>query len=486
MVRNPVLIQGGMGVGVSSWRLAREVSMTGNLGVVSGVALDLTVARRLQDGDPGGHLRRALAAFPLPEIAQRVVRRYFVEGGRPRGISYRPVPKLTISASASATELTIVANFVEVWLAKSGHDGVVGINYLEKIQLSAPAALYGAMLAHVDYVLVGAGIPTHHPGLLDRLSRHEPVRLPVSVAGSQDGDAFEVAFQPFGGAGLDRLPRPKLLAIVSAHVLAAYLARDPATTPDGFVVEGPTAGGHSAPPRGALHLDEGGEPIYGPRDYADLQRVAALGLPFWLAGGYGTAEQVRAARRLGAAGVQVGTPFALCLESGLTEPLRTAIVRRLDRADVTVRNDPRASPTGFPFKVVQLPATLADAEVVARRERLCDLGYLRTPYRRANGRVGYRCAAEPVDAYVRKGGDVADTVGRLCLCNGLSATIGLGQHRPDGYQEPSLVTLGADIEGLVAMHERFPGGWTARELIDQLECSESVELPSQSVSVMNA
>ena len=26
----------------------------------------------------------------------------------------------------------MVANFVEVWLAKEGHDGPVGINYLEK------------------------------------------------------------------------------------------------------------------------------------------------------------------------------------------------------------------------------------------------------------------------------------------------------------------------------------------------------------------
>ena len=35
-----VIIQGGTGVGISDWRLARSVSCLGQLGVVSGTALD--------------------------------------------------------------------------------------------------------------------------------------------------------------------------------------------------------------------------------------------------------------------------------------------------------------------------------------------------------------------------------------------------------------------------------------------------------------
>ena len=61
---NPIIIQGGMGVGVSGWRLARTVAETGQLGVVSGTALPLVLTRQLQLGDPGGHLARALAHFP--------------------------------------------------------------------------------------------------------------------------------------------------------------------------------------------------------------------------------------------------------------------------------------------------------------------------------------------------------------------------------------------------------------------------------------
>ena len=55
-----------MGVGISNWRLASAVSRLGQLGVVSGTALDQVLARRLQDGDPGGHVRRSLARFPVP------------------------------------------------------------------------------------------------------------------------------------------------------------------------------------------------------------------------------------------------------------------------------------------------------------------------------------------------------------------------------------------------------------------------------------
>jgi len=58
----PALIQGGMGVAVSSWPLARAVAANGQLGVVSGTAADVVLARRLQDGDAGGDAAQAHAA----------------------------------------------------------------------------------------------------------------------------------------------------------------------------------------------------------------------------------------------------------------------------------------------------------------------------------------------------------------------------------------------------------------------------------------
>ena len=54
-----------------------------------------------------------------------------------------------------------------------------------------------------------------------------------------------------------------------------------------------------------------------PRDVVDLDKLAKVGLPYWLAGGQASPKHVVAARAGGAQGVQIGTVFALCHESGL-------------------------------------------------------------------------------------------------------------------------------------------------------------------------
>jgi NAD(P)H-dependent flavin oxidoreductase YrpB (nitropropane dioxygenase family) len=371
-----------------------------------------------------------------------------------------------VHQTPAAQELAILANFAEVWLAKEGHNGLVGINYLEKLQMATPAAAYGAMLAGVDYVLMGAGIPRDIPHLLSELAEHHLVHLPIGVAGAAVC-SYTVDLDPHAvlGADLSPLRRPAFLAIVSAHALASYLARDEHIRPDGFVVEGPVAGGHNAPPRGQLVLDELGQPVFGPRDDADIEKVAAIGLPFWLAGSYGTPEALTAARAQGAAGVQVGTLFALSEDSELTPALRGALQARLRAGTLEVRTDALASPTGFPFKIAQLPGTMSDREVSDRRPRLCDLGYLRTPYLREGGAVGYHCPAEPMTTHLRKGHQVEEATGRACLCNSLTVNVGLGQTRADGYVEEPLITLGANLDGARRLAAVYPDGWSALEAL---------------------
>lgn len=461
-----------MGVGVSGWRLARAVSLAGQLGVVSGVGLDTVIARRLQLGDPGGHIRRALASFPHRGIVKEILDRYFVAGGIRPEQAFRLLPKLTLQPSQRSTNLIVAANFAEIFLAKEGHKGLVGVNYLEKLQLPTPASVYGAMLAGVDYVLVGAGIPAQLPGLLDALAAGRAGEISVDVLGAGVGagpEVYTAAVRPEAMPGARReLHRPKFLAIVASHVLASYLDRDARTRPDGFVVEGPVAGGHSAPPRGPLTLDEDGQPVYGPRDLADLEKMAALGLPYWLAGGYASPRLLAESRKVGAVGIQVGSAFALCQESNLTTSLKQDVIRRALAGTLQVRADPLTSPTGFPFKVAGLPGTLATEEVYVTRQRVCDASYLRAPYRKPDGEIGYLCPAEPVAAYLRKGGNLAETVGRCCLCNGLVSAIGLGQRRAHGAVEPPIVTIGQDLSFLPNLVASGRDGYTAADVVAYL------------------
>lgn len=464
-VLEPRVIQGGMGVAVSGWALARAVASQGQMGVVSGTALDLVHARRLGDGDPGGDLRRAYEHFPDSALAERVLERWYVPGGRRDGQAYKAVPACDLDPPDHVVELTVLANFAEVWLAREGHEGLVGINYLQKVELPLPYAALGAVIAGVDYVLVGAGIPSGLPALLDALAAGERATWRVPVIGGPDVD---VHLEPreIVDAEWPR-HRPRFLAIIASHTLAEFLLRDTDHSPDGFVVEGATAGGHNAPPRGKPTYDDRGAPIYGPRDEPDLGRIAELGRPFWLAGGFGTPEGLEKALASGAAGVQVGTAFALCDESGLEESLKREVIDAARSGDVEVFTDPLASPSGYPFKVAQLAGTVADEAVYEARTRVCDLGYLRSCYAKSDGTIGYRCASEPVKAYVRKGGDEADTEGRRCLCNALVATVGLPQRRR-GKPEPPIVTMGDEVVAVVRALAGERGSYAAADVLEYL------------------
>ena len=190
----------------------------GKLGVVSGTALDHVLAMRLMDGDAGGFMREALAAFPIPEAAQKILDRYFDEGGRAEAAAYRSVPNYAVKPGAFLHRLTAVANFAEVFLARRGHNGLIGMNRLEKIQLPTLASLYGAMLAKVDYILMGAGIPTQVAAILDKLTRHEKVSYRLDVKGAEKGSETVIDFDPqqlFPGIAekVGPLKRPRFLPI---------------------------------------------------------------------------------------------------------------------------------------------------------------------------------------------------------------------------------------------------------------------------------
>ena len=457
-------------MGVSNWRLAQAVSKLGQLGVVSGTALDSVFVRRLADGDQDGHMRRAVDTFPFPDMARRIWNEYFTPGGKAKDEPYPTLPMHQRNSARKLIELCIVSNFAEVFLAREGHKNPVGINFLEKVQMPHLASIYGAMLAGVGYVLMGAGIPLHIPGVLDAFVAHHVAEYKLAVTGAAPDLDTMMSLNPadYAEGPLPVLHRPRFLAIVSSNTLAATMLRRANGRVDGFVIEGPTAGGHNAPPRGKLQLNEAGEPVYGERDMVSLAGFRELGVPFWLAGGYGNAEMVRKALDAGAAGVQVGTAFAFSQESGLRADLKRSLLEQAAAGTGQVFTDPLASPTGFPFKVAQLEGTSSAFPIYQERKRVCDLGYLREPYAESEGKIGYRCAAEPVENYLLKGGKVEDTTGRKCLCNALMANIGLEQTRKDGSVEPALVTVGDDLNTIAQFQTPGRMEYSAAHVVESL------------------
>ncbi len=223
-------------------------------------------------------MRFALDHFPFPAIAERIWKTYFIQGGKAERASYKTVAMHSKNSPRALQELCIVSNFVEVFLARQGHSNPVGINYLEKIQMPLLPSIYGAMLAGVGYVLVGAGIPLKIPGVLDLFSQHQTATYDLYVTGALPGDDNTMTFSPrdFMEINLPPLRRPRFLAIIASNTLATTMVKKANGRVDGFVIEGPRAGGHNAPPRGKMALNENGEPVYGERDQVDLQKIRDL------------------------------------------------------------------------------------------------------------------------------------------------------------------------------------------------------------------
>jgi NAD(P)H-dependent flavin oxidoreductase YrpB (nitropropane dioxygenase family) len=416
-------------------------------------------------------------------IGCNICDRYFIEGGKAPSARFRSAPMQVVhphdggrtipAAVNTATpiglrlddeviELLIATGFAEVWLAKEGHDGRIFINFLHKIELPLIYALYGAMLAGVDGVIVGAGNPEGLPALCQRLAKHAVVTHEVSMLYRQASEQFALVFEPCAVAAgrltMKPLTTPAFLAIVSLEGLVKALADGNSAPPDGFIIEHHTAGGHNANPIGPLVRDELNQPVYSPADEANLAAIREVGIPFWLAGGYGSKSRLQEALAAGANGVQVGTMFALAEESGMKPEYRTAILAALRNGvqdDELVRTT-LFSPTGFAFKVVQLEATLSDDDVYAARRRICDIGMLQQhglskPNQQGQRTLFQRCPAAPVESYLKQRGLERNTDGRRCLCNGLLSCVGLGQTKEVQHEvaeEPAIVTLGNHLEGV--------------------------------------
>ena len=116
------IIQGGMGVAVSDYRLARATGRTA-AGMFSGTAIAEMLSRRLQDGDLTGEMREALATFPNQAIADRAIRMYFQENGtRPddQRLWYRQQPMFNHNTKQTsiAADMAVLGAYAETYAAK--------------------------------------------------------------------------------------------------------------------------------------------------------------------------------------------------------------------------------------------------------------------------------------------------------------------------------------------------------------------------------
>jgi NAD(P)H-dependent flavin oxidoreductase YrpB (nitropropane dioxygenase family) len=227
--------------------------------------------------------------------------------------------------------------------------------------------------------------------------------------------------------------------------------------PFAFVLENHAAGGHNAPPRNKSEFTAQDDI----ESYFD--KVLALGVPVYVAGAFaegGTREDFERWTARGAYGLQVGSRFALCEESGMRRDLREQIIEKAAADELEIKTDPVASPTGYPLKSVQLPGTVAEPEVYSARTRVCNKMYLTRSHfqTQADGSVKetYICPAMPPEQYARLGGDVVETEGKVCLCNGLLSTAGYYSDI-----EPPAVTLGQS-------GQRIGCSVTAREIVEEI------------------
>ena len=293
------IMQGGMGVNISTAEMALSVAREGGVGHVSDAMLPDLVDRLFGTGFTkmkAGLCRAADAAlgkaafhFPLDDV--RAAAKQYIES---------------------------------VMQKKTGDakEGLIFVNVMEKLTMndslaSSRARLLGALDGGVDGISLSAGLHTSSFSLMSEHPRFRDAMLGIVVS--------------------------------SRRALNLFLRRSSKTgrMPDYIVVEGPLAGGHLG---------------FGMTDWvnfrlADIVRDVkaylaenGLSIPVIAGGGVFTGtDGVRLIEEAGAAGVQVATRFTVTQESGLPDAVKQ---RYLDAEEGEIEVN-GVSPTGYPMRMLK-------------------------------------------------------------------------------------------------------------------------------------
>ncbi len=280
------IVQGGMGVGVSAHRLAGAVAAQGGVGTLSSVDL-----RRHH-----------------PDLMART-----------EGLALRVGADADTKAQIDTANLEAVEREVKAARIAAGGRGLIAMNVMRAVSDYA-AYVRRSLEAGVDMVVVGAGLPLDLPDL----AADHPKALLVPILSDARGVALIVK----------KWERKKRL-------------------PDAIVIEHPRlAGGHL----GAARIADLNDPRFEfdrviPESLDFLRKAGLEGrIPLIAAGGIRTCEDIGRLQALGAAGVQLGTPFAVTTECDASEAFKRVLAEARDEDLVEF-----TSVAGLPARAVGTP-----------------------------------------------------------------------------------------------------------------------------------
>jgi nitronate monooxygenase len=280
------VVQGGMGVGVSAHRLAGSVAALGAMGTISSVDL------RRHHPDLMERTQELLPGEAATQAAKKAI---------------------------NAANLEALQREIRAARSLSGGRGLLAVNVMRAVAEYAPS-VKRALECGIDAVVVGAGLPLDLP----ELAQDHPAALLVPILSDARGVQLLVR----------KWERKKRL-------------------PDAIVIEHPRlAGGHL----GAARIADLGDPRFDfdnviPQSLAFL-RSAGIDqqIPLIAAGGIRSHADIARLQALGAAAVQLGTPFAVTLESDAHAEFKRVLAQARDEDMVEF-----TSVAGLPARAVVTP-----------------------------------------------------------------------------------------------------------------------------------
>ena len=297
------VMQGGMGVNISTAEMAQAVAARGGI----------------------GHVSDAM----IPDLADRLFGTGFT---RMKTIACKKIEK-TLGQAGFEFPVDKIREAAKLYLGsvmegKTG-EGLIHVNVMEKLTMNSgletlKARLLGALDAGIDGISLSAGLHTSSFALMSEHPRFRDACLGVVVS--------------------------------SRRALNLFLRKSAKTErlPDYIVVEGPLAGGHLG-----FGMDWANFSL--PDIVRDVKAYLAenkLSIPVLAAGGVFTGtDGVRMMQEAGADGIQAATRFAVTKESGLPDDVKQQYFNARAE-DIEVNG---VSPTGYPMRMLKTSPAINDS-----------------------------------------------------------------------------------------------------------------------------